>query len=106
MSEQPPSNTPGEEYFAPGTYLPLPHRASGTPPGQAWNKMAVWGFVAACISLFIFGFLGLLGIFFSLRGLREIRASGARGRGLAIAGAIIGAASFIFYLTTLFARNG
>jgi hypothetical protein len=98
MTGQPPSNAPGEEYFNPGPYLPPDYGGMGGAPRPPFNKMAIWGFVLSCVSLFVFGFLGLPGMILGVRGLRQIRTNGGRGRGLAIAAAIIGAAAAIFYL--------
>ena len=105
MSQQPLSNAPGDEYFSPGPYLPPGHGGLGAPQRPPMSKIAVWGFVIACVSLFVFGFIGLVGMFLGGRGLRAIRTGRARGRGLAIAGIAIGAASFIFYLVAMFIRN-
>ena len=94
MSELPPSNTHGENVNHPVPHLPPPV-----------SKQAISGLIVACISLFIFGFLGVIGTALCWRGLREIRSGKAHGRGLAIAGAVIGVLSFIFYLVSILVHN-
>jgi hypothetical protein len=47
--------------------------------------------------MFVFGFLGALGVILSARGFRDARRGIVRGRGLAIAGIIIGLLAFVFY---------
>jgi len=69
------------------------------PPGQLpFSKSAIWGFVISCVSVFVFGFLGSLGVVLSRRGFQAARLGTARGRGLAIAGMIIGMAGFLYYV--------
>jgi hypothetical protein len=48
-------------------------------------------------SLLVFGFVGALGASISARGFRAARRGTPRGRGLAIAGMIIGTAGFLYY---------
>ena len=68
------------------------------PPGRLpFSKSAIWGFVISCMSFFVFGFLGSLGVVLSARGFRAARLRTARGRGLAIAGMIIGMVGFLYY---------
>lgn len=105
MSDRSPSNAPGEEYFNPGAYIPAGHDGPGAPQRPPLSKMAISGFVIACISLIVFGFLGVVGMLLCGRGLREVRTGRARGRGLAIAGVVIGAVAFTFYLVNMFVRT-
>lgn len=63
-----------------------------------FSKQTIWGFVISCVSVFVFGFIGIIGLLLSQRGFRAARAGLVRGRGLAIAGMIIGAAGFLYYL--------
>jgi len=82
---------------------PAPHLAPyplrPAPPSQRlpFSQAAVWGFVLSCVSIFIFGFVGALGAAISARGFKAARTDTARGRGLAIAGMIIGTAGFLYY---------
>ncbi|MGO4595811.1 DUF4190 domain-containing protein [Leifsonia sp. 2TAF2] len=62
-----------------------------------FSQLAIWGFVISCVSLFVFGFIGTLGAALSGRGFRAAAQGRARGKGLAIAGMIIGAAGFLFW---------
>lgn len=105
MSELPPSNTHGENVNQSVPYLSPAHEGLGVPIPPPVSKLAVSGLAVAFISLFIFGFMGLIGAVLCWRGLRKIRSGQARGRRLAIAGAAIGVLGFIFYLVSLFVRN-
>lgn len=105
MSELPPSNTPGENYPQPAAYQSPGQGDPGMPTRPPVSRQAVSGFVLACISLFYFGFLGVIGAGLCLRGLRDVRRGHARGRWLAIAGAAIGLLSSIFYVVSLFLPN-
>lgn len=67
------------------------------PERLPFSKPAIWGFVISCVSLFVFGFIGALGAVISARGFRAARQGTARGRGLAIAGMIIGTVGFLYY---------
>ena len=72
--------------------------APPVPPGRLpFSKPAIWGLVISCVSFFVFGFLGSLGVVLSARGFRSARRGTARGRGLAIAGMIIGMVGFLYY---------
>ncbi|GAB3797542.1 hypothetical protein GCM10028798_08940 [Humibacter antri] len=66
--------------------------------------MAIWGFVISCLSLLIFGFIGVVGVLLSARGFRSARTGLVRGRGLAIAGMIIGTLGFLYYAITMIIR--
>ena len=63
-----------------------------------FSRMAIWGFVLACVGLIVFGFVGALATALCGRALGTIRRTGARGRGLAIAGMCIGLIDFVFYV--------
>lgn len=78
---------------------PGPPAAPVAPARQLpFSQQAIWGFVISCVSLFVFGFIGALGVVIASRGYRAARLGQARGRGLAIAGMIIGAVGFLFYV--------
>jgi hypothetical protein len=82
---------------------PPPLSAAETQPRRLpFSQLAIWGFVISCLSLFIFGIIGVLGVALSARGFRAARMGTARGRGLAIAGMIIGALGFLFYAINFF----
>lgn len=70
--------------------------AQGTRP--PFDRMAIWGFVIACVALVVFGFLGVLATALSGRALQAIRRTGARGKGLAIAGMCLGIFDVVFYV--------
>lgn len=70
-----------------------------------FSKQAIWGFVISCVSLLVFGFIGVIGVVLSSRGLTAARQGRARGRGLAIAGMIIGAIGFLFYAVVFFSSH-
>jgi len=52
----------------------------------------------------VFGFLGVIGAMLSANGFRAARRGTARGRGLAIAGMIIGTVGFLYYAITVIVR--
>jgi hypothetical protein len=91
----PPENDPASPYAA----TPSSNPAGGLSP---YNKLAIWGFVIACVSAFIFGILGVVGVVLSQRAIKQIALSGERGRGLAIAGTIIGIIAVVYYFVTRF----
>jgi hypothetical protein len=62
-----------------------------------FSKAAIWGFALSCLRLLVFGFVGALGASISARGFHAARRGAARGRGLAIAGIIIGTVGFLYY---------
>lgn len=79
----------------------------GAPAPQQWgpapqsrppfSRTAIWGFVIGCVGLFVFGFMGVLAVTLSARGLRKTRTLGLRGRGLAVAGIVLGLVDFLYY---------
>lgn len=77
--------------------LPDPVEQAAATARLPFSKAAVWGFALSCLSIFVFGFVGALGASISARGFRDARRGIARGRGLAIAGMIIGAIGFLYY---------
>ena len=108
MTDFPPP-VPRDDYVAPASAsapaatpatAPAAYGVQGTRP--AFNKMAIWGFVIACVALFVFGFLGALAAAFSGQALKAIRRTGERGKGLAIAGMCLGIFDFIFFLVGRF----
>ncbi|QNE37198.1 DUF4190 domain-containing protein [Leifsonia shinshuensis] len=81
-------------------FTPFPQasaEARPVAPPLPFSQQAIWGFVISCVSLFVFGFLGLLGVLLASRGFRAASQGRARGRGLAIAGMIVGTVGFLFY---------
>ncbi|MEO8221798.1 MAG: DUF4190 domain-containing protein [Specibacter sp.] len=104
MSQQSPSGTPHGNYNQRNPYPPLGNGDRNKPLRPVFSKQAISGFVIACISMFFFGFAAIVAVFFCVRALREIRTGAARGRGLAIAGIIVGSLSFVFYILNMFIR--
>jgi Domain of unknown function (DUF4190) len=85
LTEQPPN-------YPPPGYPPPPARGYGYPPPQSVgvNAMAVASLVCSLfgwVCLFIGAFLGVI---FGFIALGQIKRTGQRGRGMAIAGIIIG----------------
>ena len=76
---------------------PIGETPQPQPKPLPFSQQAIWGFVLSCVSLFVFGFLGLLGVVLASRGFRAANQGKVRGRGLAIAGMIIGVVAFLFY---------
>lgn len=64
------------------------HSSSPPPQPAPWSALAVAGFVTSF-------FAGVIGLVLSIVGLSETARTGRRGRGLAIAGIIIGAADIV-----------
>jgi len=62
-----------------------------------FSQLAIWGFAISCLSLFVFGFIGALGAALSGSGFRAATQGRARGKGLAIAGMIVGTVGFLFW---------
>lgn len=88
---RPENSWPSDQPQAPGRSPMMQTR----PP---FSKAAVAGFVLGCVGLIVFAFIGPLATVISRVGLNQIRKHGLRGRGLAIAGMILGVADFVFYL--------
>lgn len=95
---QPEDNAPHPSQLPPNSAaertFPVPPT---TPTRLPLSQFAIWGFVLSCVSIFVFGFIGALGAMLSSRGFRAARQGTARGRGLAIAGMIIGVIGFLYY---------
>ena len=95
------SSEPGPNPAAEGTFLGSP-----VPPERPpFSRMAIWGFVLSCVSIIVFGFVGALGVGLSGRGFRAAQRGIVRGRGLAIAGMIIGTVGFLFYAVSFIVRT-
>ncbi|MGO4230003.1 DUF4190 domain-containing protein [Arthrobacter sp. YAF34] len=95
----PPENYwPSGQPQAPG---PSPRVQAGPP----FSKAAIAGFVLGCAGLVVFAFVGPLATVISRVGLRHTRERGLRGRGLAIAGMILGVADFAFYLISRYVMH-
>jgi hypothetical protein len=109
MSDLPTPNPigdePGNGASFPAAPPVSPYGLADTTPRPPFSRLAIAGFILSCISLFIFGFVGLIGFLLSARGFRAIRRGAVRGRGLAIAGMIIGAFGFLFYAVSLFVKG-
>jgi len=86
---------PSDARQIPNPYAPVQARAP-------FSKAAVVGFIISCIGLFFFSMAGPLGTAISGRGFRRARERGLRGRGLAIAGMILGVVDFAFYIVARF----
>ena len=103
MSTPPPPPPGGNQ----SPYPSPPPQYGGPPPGyapygapaqpqQGFSGMAIAGFVLSLIGAFpglwfwVLQIPGYLGTIFSIVGLKQTKATGKRGRGLAIAGLVIG----------------
>jgi len=91
MSMPPPPPQPQPSFSPPPGYQPYP---GGVPPQSKNSGMAIAGMVLSLVGLIpCFWALqvpGLLGAIFSFIGVSQTKDGGRRGRGMAIAGAIIG----------------
>jgi hypothetical protein len=83
----------------------VPHPYTPVQKRAPFSKAAIAGFIISCVGLFVFAMVGPLGTALSGIGLRRARDRGLRGRGLAIAGMIIGIADFAFYLVARYLLN-
>jgi amino acid transporter len=104
MTEFPPPTPPTAGSPDPSTWT-TPPAPDSAPARLPFSKWTIWGFVLACISLFVFGFLGAIGVVLSARGFRDARRGIVRGRGLAIAGIIVGLVGFVFYAINFIIRT-
>jgi len=102
MSVPTPSN-PNSDYA--DSPLPAGYGGMGAPARPPFSKRAIAGFVLACVSVFYLGAMGSLGAILCINSLTEIRGGRARGRGLAIAGIVVGLVSFILYGINFFVRR-
>ena len=60
--------------------------------------MAIAGFVLGLISYFIYGFLGILGLIFSIIGMNQTKDGKYSKRGFAIAGVVLSSISLAFWI--------
>ena len=65
------------------------------------NKNAIFSFVFSIISFFIFGWLSIAGVSLGIVALKEIKSTNEKGKGLAIAGLILGAIALVLYVMVL-----
>jgi hypothetical protein len=108
MTDLPPSPPPSPAEGAPGaaSWPELdPARMDVVPSRLPFSKAAIFGIALACVSLFVFGVSGALAVGLSARGFRDARRGVVRGRGLAIAGMIVGFVSFVLYAINFYLRT-
>lgn len=76
-----------------------------TIDNQTNNAMAITGFILALVSLFLnfWGIVGILATVFSAIGLSQTKKLNGKGKGMAIAGLIIGIFSILYGLYTIVA---
>ena len=65
---------------------------------QKTNKNAIYSIVFSLVSMVIFWWLSLAGISTGVMALREIKSKNEKGKGLAIAGIIIGVIGVVLYI--------
>lgn len=70
-----------------------------------YNGLSIAGFCVSCAAIFfnltLFGLAGIAGLILSIIGLRQCNARGDKGRGLAIAGIVIGAVLTLLTILTI-----
>ncbi|HEY9292698.1 MAG TPA: DUF4190 domain-containing protein [Microlunatus sp.] len=76
------------------------------PVAGTWSKMAIAGFVVGLVVLLIslfssYAVAAILPLGLSVAALRDIKQHGKKGKGLAIAGIVLGGISVIFYIFAL-----
>jgi Domain of unknown function (DUF4190) len=100
LTEQPPSYPPPP----PGGYPPPPGPGYPPPPGPGYppsqpgsgtNTFAIVSLVASLLGWVCVGIGSILGIVFGFLALNQIKQTGQGGRGLAIAGIVIGIVSIV-----------
>ena len=90
------------EAAAPAAEEAAPAAAPAAPAKKKVNGLAVAGFVVSLVGLFCFGWLcGILSIVFSAVALKQIPAKNQGGKGLAVAGLVIGIIDIASYILTL-----
>ena len=62
------------------------------------SRMAIAGFVLGLISYFTYGFLGILGLIFSIIGMNQTKDGKYSKRGFAIAGVVLSSISLAFWI--------
>ena len=75
-------------------YTPPQQDCTPCAPSANYNGLSIAGFSLSCAAIlfnFFFGLPGIVGLILSIIGLRQCNARGDKGRGLAIAGIVIGA---------------
>ena len=87
---QQPYNAPQQPYGAAPQYAAAPGYA-GYPAAPKYNSMAIVSFVSSLVGLFVIPVVGqIVGIITGHISLNQLKTSGENGRGLALAGTIIG----------------
>lgn len=87
---QQPYGTPQQPYGAAPQYAAAPGYG-GYPAGPKYNVMAIVSFVSSLVGLFVIPIIGqIVGIITGHISLNQLKTSGENGRGLALAGTIIG----------------
>lgn len=95
VPQPPEKHWPSDAPRIPNPYAQVQARAP-------FSKAAIAGFIISCVGLFVFAMAGPLGTVISGMGFRRARDHGLRGRGLAVAGMILGVVDFAFYLVARF----
>lgn len=75
-------------------YTPPQQDCTPCAPSANYNGLSIAGFSLSCAAIifnFLFGLPGIVGLILSIIGLCQCNARGDKGRGLAIAGIVIGA---------------
>ncbi len=84
---------------APGGYpAPYGYPAPGYYQAQSTNGFAVAGLLCSILVGWVPFLGGILGITFGLIALRQCKRTGQRGRGMAIAGIVIGAVGIVLWI--------
>ena len=84
----PPAGQPPQQPYGYGPYAPYPY-----PVAAPFNGLAIASFVLSLV--WLYGVGSILALVFGLVALRQIRRTGQRGRGFAIAGVVIAGATIL-----------
>ena len=85
---------------------PNPNNMNNTNTEQPkTNKNAIYAIAFSCVSIVIFWWLSYAGIASGILALKEIKKNNEKGKGLAIAGIVIGVIGNILYFYFMFTKK-
>jgi hypothetical protein len=97
-----PQYAPGQPYGAAPGWAPG-YQPYGYPQPSTTNGFAVASLVCSIVLSWLFGVGGVLGVVFGIIGIKQCARQGERGRGIAIAGIVLGGIAIAFWLVILIA---
>ncbi|WP_019630014.1 DUF4190 domain-containing protein [Actinomadura atramentaria] len=70
----------------------------GSGPGGGTNTLSIWSLIAGIVGLFTCGVISLAAVIIGHMSLRQIAATGQRGRGMALTGLILGYVALVGWI--------